>query len=293
MIEPSGHRAARSAASGTVIGTTLRGVTWTVRYSAILLAGAMALAACEPYAVEGPSVYGSAQYGEVRDVQGGPRQLGYYDGPIDGIYGPETRQAIQRYQGDRGMLADGVIGRQLISRINSDVAAGTYPSDDGSAERRVSRVQAALSQLGYYDGRINGQPDRNTRQAIVTYRRERGLPVTDAIDRQLIESLQRDLAARPSPTPYPVSSRFEPGYDLPGGVRAMLDRRWQSYEGMLVDLDRDGDLDVIARAGQRSDDCRGGDCGYVVLENRRGDYTEIGAFAAGYVEVQRRGSTST
>jgi hypothetical protein len=56
MIEPSGHRAARSAASGTVIGTTLRGVTWPVRYSAILLAGAMALAACEPYAVEGPSV---------------------------------------------------------------------------------------------------------------------------------------------------------------------------------------------------------------------------------------------
>jgi hypothetical protein len=57
---------------------------------------------------------------------------------------------------------------------------------------------------------------------------------------------------------------------------------------MLVDLDRDGSLDVIARAGQFSDDCRGGDCGYVVLENRRGVYTEISAFVASDTRVLSR-----
>lgn len=264
-----------------------------MKHRTLLLAAVLAVSACEPYAVNSPPVYGGAQYETVRGVQSGLTELGYYGGVVDGIDGPETRQAILRYQGDRGLRRDGIIDDQLIGSINGDLSARTYSSNDASADQRVGRVQSALSRLGYYGGRIDGQMDLDTRQAIVSYRRERGLPVTDQIDRQLVESLNRDLSAGSTLVPYPASGRFESGYSLPGGARAVLDRRWRSYEGMQVDLDRDGDLDVIARAGQRSDDCRGGDCGYVVLENRRGDYTEIGAFAAGYVEVQRRGSTST
>lgn len=265
-----------------------------MKHRTLLLAAVLAISACEPYAVDSPPLSGAAQYEAVRGVQSGLAELGYYRGPIDGIDGPETQQAILRYQGDRGLQRDGMIDDQLVGSINGDLSARTYSSNEASQNQRVGRVQSALSRLGYYDGRIDGQLDRDTRQAIVSYRRERGLQVTDQIDRQLVESLDRDLSAgstrAPYPAPNPAADRFEPGYGLPGGARALLDRRWRSYEGMQVDLDRDGDLDVIARAGQRTDDCRNYDCEYVVLENRRGDYTEISAFVAGDTEVLGRSS---
>jgi peptidoglycan hydrolase-like protein with peptidoglycan-binding domain len=259
-----------------------------VRYSAILLAGVMTVGACVPYATDAPPLSGSVQYGPVRDVQGGLQQLGYYDGALDGVNGAQTQQAILRYQSDQGLRRDGLIDNDLILRINADVNAGAYPGTVGPSAQTIGQVQASLNDLGYYSGRADGQIDRDTRAAIISYRRDRGLPVTDAIDQQLIGALRRDLAAAPSPVADQASDRFESGYTLPAGARAVLDRRWRSYEGMLVDLDQDGALDVIARAGQFSDDCRGGDCGYVVLENRRGVYTEISAFAASETRVLGR-----
>lgn len=259
-----------------------------MKLSIALLSGVLAIAGCQHIYANNPPVYGGAQYATVRGVQDGLRQLRYYAGPIDGVNGPETHQAIRRYQSDRGMLPDGVIDARLIDRINADLANSNDQYDDGTPERRVRRVQEALSQLGYYRGRIDGELDRDTRTAIVNYRRDRRLPISDDIDRQLIESLRLDVASGPAPSPYPTSGGFVSGDRLPGNVRAVLDRRWRSYEGMLTDLDRDGDLDVIARAGQRSDDCRGGDCGHVVLRGRRGDFSEIGSFVASETEVMQR-----
>ena len=142
--------------------------------------------------------------------------------------------------------------------------------------------------LGYFSGRADGQLDRDTRNAILAYRRDRGLPLTEAIDPQLIDTLRRDTAARLSPVSAPVGDRFGSGRSLPPGARALLDRRWRDYEGMLVDLDRDGDLDVIARAAPFTEGCRNGNCQHVVLENRQGVHTEIGAFAASEIQVLGR-----
>lgn len=285
MTKPAGGR---SAAGETRSGATLRGGTWPVRCGAILLAGVMAAGACVPLVNEAPPVSSSAQYGPVRDVQGGLQQLGYYNGALDGINGAQTQQAILRYQGDQGLRRDGFIDDALIRRINADVNAGAYPGTGGPSAQMVGQVQASLSELGYFGGRADGRLDRETQSAIISYRRDRGLPVTDAIDRQLVDSLRRDLARAPTGVSYPSWDSFGSGYGLPAGARALLDRRWQSYEAMSVDLDGDGDLDVIARADARSNDCRSGDCSYVVLENRRGGYTEISAFTASDTEVLRR-----
>lgn len=289
LTRPTTTRAARSAAGARVIATPRRRKAWFVTCSAILLTGAMAVGACVPYPNQAP-LSGSVQYGSVRDVQGGLQQLGYYDGALDGINGTETQQAILRYQSDRGLRRDGIIDDTLISRINADVNADTYPYPDasGPSAQTIGEVQQSLNDLGYFNGRADGQLDRDTQTAILSYRRDRGLPVTDTIDRQLMDTLRRDIAAAPPPVSDPVGSRFESGRSLPAGARAMLDRRWRNYEGMLVDLDRDGDLDVIARGGQFSEGCQNGNCQHVVLENRRGVYEEIGAFAASETRVLSR-----
>lgn len=46
----------------------------------------------------------------VEDVQEFLENEGYYEGRIDGIYGPETRAAVTEYQEDNELIGDGIIG---------------------------------------------------------------------------------------------------------------------------------------------------------------------------------------
>ena len=55
----------------------------------------------------------------VRDVQSDLARLGYYSGPIDGFAGPHTLSAVQRYQIDHGLDADGWVTKDLAVHINS------------------------------------------------------------------------------------------------------------------------------------------------------------------------------
>jgi hypothetical protein len=51
------------------------------------------------------------------DVQSALADMGYYRGPIDGIIGPMTRQAIEDYQRDRGLVVSGRINRALLESL--------------------------------------------------------------------------------------------------------------------------------------------------------------------------------
>jgi hypothetical protein len=50
-------------------------------------------------------------------VQRHLRDLGYDPGPVDGLIGPRTREAVRRFQRDAGEEADGLIGFALLERI--------------------------------------------------------------------------------------------------------------------------------------------------------------------------------
>ena len=68
------------------------------------------------YVYNGPIFgYGYAAPGDVTaQVQRSLAQQGYYYGPIDGILGPGTRSAIQRYQIDRGLAVTAAIDEQTL-----------------------------------------------------------------------------------------------------------------------------------------------------------------------------------
>lgn len=51
------------------------------------------------------------------DVQRELRRLGYYAGSIDGIYGPATRQAIERYQYDYSQAVNGNVSQTLLEDL--------------------------------------------------------------------------------------------------------------------------------------------------------------------------------
>lgn len=67
-----------------------------------------------------------AQYSEVdrRRVQAALRELGYYDGAVDGVFGPETRAAIRRYQHEIDASMTGTLTPDEATRLVAGLAQG-------------------------------------------------------------------------------------------------------------------------------------------------------------------------
>jgi hypothetical protein len=89
------------------------------------------------------SEHGSAA---VRGLQLRLRSLGYRPGPIDGLYGPLTEGAVERFQVARGLAGDGVVGpatrKPLLAR-----ATGPQSRPTGSSRAdRPARDRAAPEQ---------------------------------------------------------------------------------------------------------------------------------------------------
>ena len=65
----------------------------------------------------------------------------------------------------------------------------TPESDLQKRKVLIMRVQLALNMLGYYNHRINGTLDQNTRDSIVKYRYDFGRGTSPTIDKGLLNSL--------------------------------------------------------------------------------------------------------
>jgi Putative peptidoglycan binding domain/Glycine zipper 2TM domain len=68
----------------------------------------------------GGSLSGAAAATGSGDVTAAQRYLialGYYNGPIDGVAGPGTRSAVQRFQANRGLAQTGTITPDLVQEM--------------------------------------------------------------------------------------------------------------------------------------------------------------------------------
>lgn len=76
-----------------------------------------------------------SQYGsrgnEVRQIQTKLKQLGFYNGSIDGIYGNNTKKAVISFQKSRGLKADGIAGPKTLLYLGLDSGSqGGFTSND-------------------------------------------------------------------------------------------------------------------------------------------------------------------
>lgn len=55
--------------------------------------------------------------GEVKEVQRRLKQWGYYSGPVDGIYGAKTVEAVKKFQRKNGLTADGIAGKSTYAAL--------------------------------------------------------------------------------------------------------------------------------------------------------------------------------
>jgi hypothetical protein len=67
---------------------------------------------------------------DVSEVQRILTEGGYYSGPVDGVYGPETEAAVRAYQTAHGLTVDGVVGPETWGNMHGDP---NYPNNTTGA----------------------------------------------------------------------------------------------------------------------------------------------------------------
>lgn len=69
------------------------------------------------------------------------RQDGFYRGPVDGIYGPETRRALSQWQTENGLPATGQLDRRTLAQMDVDVQQAETPSEDDQPSGTVETLR--------------------------------------------------------------------------------------------------------------------------------------------------------
>lgn len=89
---------------------------------------------------------------EVRRIQTKLKQLGYYKGAVDGIYGTLTRSAVKAFQKSCGLTVDGIAGPKTLLYLGlSGGSSGKYSSNDIYL---IAKVIAAEGRGESYTGQV-------------------------------------------------------------------------------------------------------------------------------------------
>lgn len=108
----------------------------------------------------------------VEELQTTLTTLEYYTGPIDGIYGPATTEAVESFQKDAGVTVDGKYGPETHAALEKAYIEISNAWEDHKA---VTELQQAMSDLGYYEGTVDGLYGPETVAGIKAVQKDCGL----------------------------------------------------------------------------------------------------------------------
>lgn len=110
-----------------------------------LFVAATAVRIYEPESVSTLSQVGS-RGDEVRSIQKKLKELGYYTGTVDGIYGSATKRAVKAFQKNCGLTEDGIAGPKTLLYLGlgsgSSSSSGGYSSSDMYLLAKVIEAEA-------------------------------------------------------------------------------------------------------------------------------------------------------
>lgn len=149
---------------------------------------------CRTLGVQSPYLEGD----DVLAIQEALRARGFDPGPLDGIYGPQTAQAVRSFQTGQGLTVSGVVTGEEYRRLGINCPAfppgPTPPPGPGPSQCRTLRVsspylrgddvlavQRALGGRGIDPGPFDGIYGPRTAGAVATFQARRGLPSTGVV----------------------------------------------------------------------------------------------------------------
>jgi peptidoglycan hydrolase-like protein with peptidoglycan-binding domain len=141
----------------------------------------------------------------IADIQRELTRRGYYDGVVDGRYGPRTDAAVRDFEQANGLKASTEPNEALLAAIKRSTKPAKTPSglrpasvqqirlepNADTSAKRVVAVQRALAEYGYGQIKPTGVVDADTKAAVERFERERRLPITG----QVSDRVARELAS--------------------------------------------------------------------------------------------------
>jgi peptidoglycan hydrolase-like protein with peptidoglycan-binding domain len=146
-----------------------------------------------------------------RSLQESLSAAGYYEGEVDGVYGPETIDAIESLQDAHELPVTGTVDKATADALEADVAAG----GGAAAQEKLTAtaaVQQTLKLAGFWDGPIDGAWTPELTDALKEFQTELGVKPTGTVDAATIAALEKAIAeAQAEPSASASSSPTKPG----------------------------------------------------------------------------------
>ena len=117
---------------------------------------------------------------------------GYFDGEVDGVYGPATVDAVEQLQADADLPVTGLVDRATAEALDAAVeAAGGEVAATEVAH--TAALQSVLTVAGYWTGPIDGQWSDALTAALQAFQTDLGVEPTGVVDPATIAAAQQAL----------------------------------------------------------------------------------------------------
>lgn len=117
---------------------------------------------------------------------------GYFDGAIDGVYGPATVAAVEQLQDDNDLPATGLVDGATAEALDAAVeAAGGAAAADELAH--TAALQTLLTITGHWTGPIDGEWSDALTAALTELQTDLGVPPSGELDAETLGAIQSAL----------------------------------------------------------------------------------------------------
>jgi SpoIID/LytB domain protein len=134
----------------------------------------------------------------VRELQAFLKAIGYAPGPVDGVYGSKTENAVKNFQTSRNLPADGIVGSLTRSEVATIATAAQYAEflrlearvlKAGVSGSDVRQLQHFLKLIGYNAGSADGVFGPQTEKALKGFQRGSSLMIDGIVGSDTRRSL--------------------------------------------------------------------------------------------------------
>ncbi|MFH1811811.1 MAG: peptidoglycan-binding protein [Pseudomonadota bacterium] len=128
------------------------------------------------------------------------KAAGINPGPVDGVYGPMTRDAVKRFQTQSTLPATGKVDAKTWSALRDRLfAAGGKASpaqSKGEHGAAVLHTEKQLKTLGYNVGKVDGRYDAATTGAVSRFQAKHGLSQTGQVNTATLKAIDKTVEAK-------------------------------------------------------------------------------------------------
>lgn len=130
-----------------------------------------------------------ARGSRVKEAQERLQAWGFLSGAADGVYGSQTREAVRRFQREKGLSVSGKIDDRTWKALR-ETPKGGHELRQGDRGMRVAHLQNLLTLHGFAPGAMDGIYGSGTAEKVRDFQRFCGMEPTGTVNEAVWEKLR-------------------------------------------------------------------------------------------------------